>query len=135
MELRSPNIEPFKCPPPIIMLTDLHKHIPPIVEINGTEQDPMLALPVCPLPAIPDDLPLEVEVPADLAGVFSVSGRQENSDRVISRGDRQFIVGCLVEFKGSGRGLLAQVCVEFTGRGTLFGGGDGGTQRQHRQRQ
>lgn len=117
------------------MLTDLHKHIPPIVEINGTEQNPMLALPVCLLPAVPDDLPLEVKVPADLTGIFGVSGRQENGDRVVSRGDRQFIECCLVEFEGCGGRLLAQVRVEFTGRGTLFGGGDGGTQRQRRQRQ
>ena len=97
--------------------TYTHKDIPAIPKIQRAKHHARLALAVAARPAARQQLPLGLELAAQLAPVPRVHRRQQHRHAVVARRRRQFPVRSLAELHGAGRDRFAVVELE-----ALFGG-------------
>lgn len=91
-------------------------------EVQGTEHNARLALLVALGPALGEELPLGLELVAQLAAVAVVHGSQEDGHGVVAGDGGQLLVGTILELQGRGRQGLGMEFVELAGGRGLLGG-------------
>lgn len=87
-----------------------HEGFSAIVEVEGGEDDPGVALLVTLGPRSRQKIPLRAKFTTHLAGVAIVHGSQQHSNRVVTGKSRNFLVGSIVELeRRRSEGFLVEV--------------------------